>query len=185
MLRGFLLFTLILIGSVAIYLYFFLGFLKPVHITQEIRAASATLGQSHLGAYHEILATIEAVEQFAKAHQIPCPQTFGHYLDNPDQVDVARLRSVGGCIVPAVGSNEILPSNIQAGTIPMGRYLVASFEGSPSIGPFVVYPKVKAFANEQGLKLHDDVYEIYHIDGMSVRTEFLFSIDPTSPPLPR
>jgi len=184
-LRSFLLFTLVLIFSVAIYLYFFLGFLKPVHIADETRTKVLTLGKPHLGAYHEILPTIEAVEQFAKDNKIPCPKTFGHYLDDPDRVDVPRLRSVAGCIVPEVGGGQNLPPDMQPGTIPSGRYLVATFEGSPSIGPFVVYPKVKAFAQEHGLKIHDDVFEVYTIDNMSVRTEFLFSIDPMSPPLPR
>ena len=184
MLRNFLLFTLIVMASVGVYLYFFLGFSKPVHIREETRTNDTpTLQKSHVGAYHEILPTIEAVENFAKEQQIPCPQTFGHYLDDPDRVDVARLRSTAGCLLPAPAEGK--PPEIQAGMIPMGRYLVATFEGSPSIGPFVVYPKVKRFAHEKGFKLRDDVFEIYTIRDLSVRTEFLFSIDPESPSLPR
>ena len=54
----------------------------------------------------------------------------------------------------------------------MGR-----FDGSPSIGPFKVYPAAKRFLNEHHLSSKAPVIEIYHVNGNNVTTEYLFPLD--------
>ncbi len=173
MIRKFLLFTLILLLSVVIYLYFFLGFRKSVEIKISQKQSQLVLYKSHLGPYHEILPTLEDVERHLQHNNQICEPSFGHYLDNPDLVDPERLRSEGGCFVK---ESRFENEEFKIGHIPFGNYVVAFFEGSPSIGPWTVYPSVKKFARDQKLILKEDVYEIYHIEGNRVRTEYLFPI---------
>ncbi len=170
--------SLLLLLSLAVYLFFFLGFTQPVEIQLEKRDTVATLSQRHLGAYHEILPTIQAVENLLKNHGLACPVSFGHYLDDPDKTDVARLRSDGGCLLSTTWSPEGAGKQILSGQIDGGEYVVARFEGSPSIGPFVVYPKVKHFIQSHQIKLRNDVYELYRINGKKLSTEYLFPIEP-------
>jgi hypothetical protein len=56
--------------------------------------------------------------------------------------------------------------------------VVAEFDGSPSIGPWTVYPKVKDFAIAQKILLQQDVFEIYTVNNMAVHTEYLFALKP-------
>lgn len=165
--------TSIVLG--AIYLYSYLGAYKPVTLALEKRGPYFFLYKQHLGPYHKIVGKIEEVEKWALDHNMRCPKTFGEYLDNPEAVDEDRLRSHGGCIMGA--SVETVPPDFQYQVRPEKLYAVAKFDGSPAIGPFKVYPKLRHFLEEQRLKSSSPAIEIYTVNGSSVSTEYLFAID--------
>ena len=118
---------------------------------------------------------IQEAEAWANSHNLRCPQTFGEYLDDPSLIDEDRLRSHGGCVLSATLTT--VPPDFQYQIRAERTYVVARFPGSPSIGPYKVYPKVQAFIAEQRLKPAAPVIEIYTISGDQMTTEYLFAVD--------
>lgn len=172
----FLIALFIALCGLAIYLFVHLGLSKPVTVTVEERGPFHFLYQTHLGAYHDIGPKITAVEEFAREQKIECPKTFGEFLDDPGAIEQDRLRSKVGCIVndkPSVA----LPEGFSYELRPASQYAVGHFEGSPAIGPFKVYPKVKEYILTERLKASGAVIETYLIRGEKVTTEFLFPVE--------
>lgn len=160
------------------YLYSYLGFSRPVEIQIEKREALHLLFKNHLGAYHQIGPVISEVEQWASAQNVHCPQTFGEYVDDPAALDQDRLRSRGGCLLTSPLNEKLeLPKDFSHEDRPSRQYVVARFQGSPSIGPMKVYPLAQKFIEDQRLKPSGAVIEIYTINGQEVTTEFLFPIE--------
>ena len=83
------------------YLYCYLGAYKSVTVTAEKRGPLYLLYQTYTGPYHEIGSVIHTTETFALAQNLPCPRTFGEFLDDPERVDQDRLRSRAGCLLAA------------------------------------------------------------------------------------
>ena len=161
--------------SLAVYLYFYLGFYKPVDVALERRGPLYFLYKTHTGAYHQIGPAISAVENWTHEHKVPCEKTFGEYLDDPQAVDQDRLRSRGGCVLS--GPLNSPPAEFQYEQRPEREYVVARFSGSPAIGPFKVYPKAKQFISEKRLKSAEGAIEVYLVRGDKVETEYLFPIE--------
>lgn len=159
------------------YLYYYLGAYKEVEITIVDRGEVITVGRAHRGAYHQINSVIVQVEEWAKANSIGCQQTFGEYLDNPQQVEEARLKSIGGCVLEEPLKISALPDGLSIGSFPAGQYVHATFTGSPAIGPWKVYPKLMEYVAQRGLKTSSRSIELYKInaDG-KMTTEYLFLI---------
>jgi len=162
--------------ALLIYLYFYLGFFLPVTIVIEDRGPLHMIYKAHSGAYHHIGPVIEAVEKWSHEQRLRCTLTFGEYLDDPAAIDQDRLRSRGGCLYNTL-PNVQLPEDFAAEVRPKKSYVVAQFNGSPSIGPFKVYPKVEEFLQTRRLKQNGPVIETYFVHGEKVTTEFLFPID--------
>jgi AraC family transcriptional regulator len=157
-----------------IYLYFYLGAYKDVTITVEQRGPLYLAYEEHVGPYHEIGPPIHDVEVWAAAQNLACPLTFGEFLDDPESIDQDRLRSHVGCLLStpaAPGSGDI-----HFEERPKKSYVLARFTGSPAIGPFKVYPKIKQYVNEHRLKITTSAIEIYRVEGQKVTTEYLFAI---------
>jgi DNA gyrase inhibitor GyrI len=170
-------FLTVIVGILGLvtYLYFYLGASKPVEVAVQDKGTIYLLYSNHTGAYHYINATIEKVEAWARLNGVFCRQTFGEFLDDPQSVDEDRLRSHAGCVLDRpIGSLPHEPFIYEERK--PGRYAVAAFTGSPAIGPFKVYPKVRKFLNEKRLRSSAPVVEIYTINGDSVRTEYLFPL---------
>jgi AraC family transcriptional regulator len=176
MIRTFFLALVAVFATLAVYLFFYLGFYKPVEISVAIRGPFHLLYRPHTGAYHLIGPVIGEVEAWAAQNHVICEKTFGEYIDDPSSIDQDRLRSHGGCMIPSSMNVEI-PSPFQYETRGEKSYVVAHFDGSPSIGPFKVYPKVQKYLAEQHLKSSQPVIETYVVHGSHVDTEFLFPLD--------
>lgn len=174
MLKIFLLSVVIFTLALSTYLFFYLGAYKGVEITTESRGPQILLYKNHIGAYHQIGPAIQDVETWAKQQNVPCPATFGEYLDNPAAGDQDRLRSRGGCILTGIPS--AVPPDWKLEERPAGRFVVAQFSGSPAIGPFKVYPKIKEYLQEHRLQTTEASMEIYLINGSKVVTEYLFPL---------
>jgi effector-binding domain-containing protein len=130
--------------------------------------------KEHIGPYHKIITVIEEVEKWARGQNIDCSNSFGEYIDDPQVVDHDRLRSRGGCVVTTVP--ETLPRGYATQTLPEKQYVVAEFEGAPSIGPLKVYPQVREYMASHNLQTQGSVFEIYMpVDNKKMRTTYLFS----------
>jgi AraC family transcriptional regulator len=160
-------------GGVAIYV----GAFKPVTISEEQLDAMSMLYVEHIGPYHKVVPSMEKVEAYAKSIGLKCIQTYGEYLDNPETIDQERLRAHVGCVLE---SDETLPETIseefKVDSKDPRTYVVARFEGAPSIGPFKVYPKMNDWAKQNKREVMGSVIEIYTITGNQVSTRYLFKL---------
>ncbi len=169
------LFSLGGIIAFVIYLYSHLGVNEPVDIQTKDAGPFTMLYKEHRGPYHRIGPVIGEVEKWAIVNNVACSQTFGEYLDDPESVDEDRLRSHGGCIVAGVPGGE-LPKGFKVKEVLKKNYVIARYSGSPAIGPFTVYPKVKEYMNQNRLKPSSTAIEIYYVNGARVTTEYLFEL---------
>lgn len=155
------------------YVAYYVGAFKGVDVSYEQRGPINLIFKIHRGPYHKIVSTIEEVENWAKDMKIPCEKSFGRYLDNPDLVEQSRLKSQGGCVVDEIPQN--LPEGYESLSLPAQEYIIATFDGSPGIGPMKVYPKAYDYADEKQIELATPVIEIYKITGKNeMHTEYLF-----------
>jgi AraC family transcriptional regulator len=173
-----LLFIAVAILSFSLFLANYLGAFKGVEITEASQGPFSTVYLEHVGPYHKVNKVIEKVEKYMASQGAPCGRTFGEYMDDPQVVEEARLRSKVGCLVQAVPSN--LPEDFKSGEIPARKYVVASFTGSPGIGPLKVYPRVNDFMLKNKLKQSGSVVEIYEIHSITQKnamtTTYLFPV---------
>lgn len=154
------------------------GVYKDVAISAGEQGPFVLVYKSHVGPYHKIVPVIESVETFFKEKSLPCPLAFGRYLDNPDKMDHDRLRSQGGCAFTNMSEDLqklITESGFEMELLDKKEYLVATFDGSPSMGPFVVYPKVMSWLEKYGYSHKGPIIEIYQTrEDQSVFTRYLF-----------
>ncbi|XGC79914.1 GyrI-like domain-containing protein [Bdellovibrio bacteriovorus] len=176
--RYILVFVAVALISFGLFLSNYLGAFKGVDITTANQGPFTTVYLEHVGPYHKVNKIIEKVEKEMKAKNTECGRTFGEYLDDPRQVEEARLRSKVGCIVAKVP--EGLPEEFKTGEIPGRQYVVATFTGSPGIGPLKVYPRVNDYLLKQNLKQTGSVVEIYEIHSITEKnamtTTYLFPV---------
>lgn len=172
----FVVFTMISFG---VFLSNYLGAFKGVDISQSSQGPLQMVYIDYMGPYHKISKEIEKVEKYMASQGVPCGRSFGEYLDDPQTVEEARLRSKAGCIVEQVPAN--LPEGFKTETRDAHNYVVAVFTGSPGIGPMKVYPKVNAFMVEKGLKQSGPVIEVYEIHSITEKnamtTTYLFPVE--------
>lgn len=173
-----LFFILVAVISFGLFLANYLGAFKGVDITIAQQGPFKTVYMEHVGPYHKVNKIIEKVETYMKSQGAPCGRSFGEYLDDPQSVEEARLRSKVGCIVQNVPAN--LPEELKAGEIPARKYVVAVFTGSPGIGPLKVYPRANDFMLKNDLKQTGPVVEIYEIMSITEKnamtTTYLFPV---------
>lgn len=164
---------LLLVGLT--YLSLHLGYFKKVEIIEGTRGPLKMIYKEHIGPYHKIVPVIEEVEKWTKSVGESCTESFGRYLDNPEVVEEARLKSQGGCIVNQIPTS--LPDSFRSLELPEQRFVQVEFSGSPAIGPLRVYPKVKEYIAEHKLELNGAVIEIYVIHSQTeMTTTYLFPI---------
>lgn len=92
------------------------------------RAEMRLAGLWHKGAYHEIGRAFQQAAAVFSAKQL-WPQATGEvgvYLDSPEQVEEAALRSFAGYVV---GADFAMPEGLEEYRIPGGRHLVALYKG--------------------------------------------------------
>ena len=177
MIKWFFIFLFGGIATVAVSLYFKLGAYKSVQVEVKEQASMQILYKKHFGPYHKISPVIEQVEAWAVKNDIQCFTSFGLYIDDPKETDADRLRSEGGCVINAPVPKEKLPLDFEQKIIPAKKYIVATFTGSPAIGPFVAYPKASEWAIENRLKLLSPTIETYQIKNKQVVTTYLFNYE--------
>lgn len=167
--------------AIAIFIVYRTGYLKPVTIASGDQGPFVFVYQEHQGAYHKIAPVIDKVEALFKNSNSPCPLAFGRFLHDPKTVPQDRLESHGGCafttLTPEIQSLA-QANDLKIEEIGKREYLVAHFEGSPSVGPLKVYPHVEDWMSKYGYKIKNPVIEIYQTTGEdSLHTRYLFQYD--------
>lgn len=161
------------------FIFYRTGFFNDVNISAGNQGPFVLVYKVHKGPYHKIAPIIDDVESFFKENKLPCPLAFGRYLHDPNLVEHDRLVSHGGCAFSSMSEklSEILKSHdFKYETLEKKEYVVATFDGSPSVGPMKVYPRVQEWLNKYGYKQDGPVIEIYQTTGEdSVLTRYLFS----------
>lgn len=148
----------------ALSLSYKLGVFKEVTVVGVEKPTFHMIYKSHFGPYHTINSVISDVEAWAKEHNFGCVTTFGEYLDDPNAVEEQeRLRSLGGCLVPA--PPQQLPEEIKFKTVEQQSYLVLQFSGSPAIGPYKVYPAAEKWFQDNRHSMQGAVIETYKTIG--------------------
>ena len=177
--------TLLLIGATIGSISWKLGAFRDVAIETGNDGPYVVLAKEHLGAYHKIADVILEVETWARSQGEPCSQSFGEYFDDPERTDEDRLRSRGGCILSKNSPEDLekmkaaLPAGYDVDSIPQRPYILAKFDGAPSLGPLKVYPHVLEYAKLNRLEITGAVVEIYQVESeRSGTTRYLFPITP-------
>ena len=164
--------------AVAAFIVYRTGYFQPVQISSGDQGPFILVYKKHLGPYHKIAPVIDSVEKSFKEKGLTCTLAFGRYLHDPDTVPHDRLESHGGCALTRLDEKTkalIEEENFQMEPIEKQEYLVAQFEGSPSIGPLKVYPYVEQWMKKYGYKQRGPVIELYQTTGSdSVTTRYLF-----------
>ena len=168
---AFFLTILIIVGI----MYYRLAPYKEVFISEIKNKEFHMVYVDHVGPYHKIVKSIEKVEAWAKKHAIPCDLSFGEYLDNPDQVPEDRLRSRAGCLLNSESVLK-LSDGMKFKINSPQDFVLAEFSGSPAVGPFVVYPKVKEWFQKNKKQIGSPIIEVYEIsNGRSeIKTYYYF-----------
>lgn len=165
-----------IVAGLVLALMFRLGSFKPVEITEVNRPAMKVVYKAHVGAYHKIVPVIEEVEKWVKANGESCELSFGEYYDDPDEIAEDRLRSNGGCIVPEKPAKS-LPDGFKYREVPAHFFVVAEFEGAPSIGPIKVYPRAERYIREHKFGQFGPIFEVYKLlPNEQVHTTYLFPV---------
>jgi AraC family transcriptional regulator len=158
-------------------LLFRLGTFKEVTVSEGNKGPYKIVFKNHVGAYHKIVPVIESVEKWAKENGESCHLSFGEFLDDPDKVEEDRLRSIAGCMVEKTW-DFVLPAGFGFRELPSRFYVIAEFEGAPSIGPFKVYPRAKEYIEAHNYKMSGSIMEIYEIlSPEKVKTTYLFPVE--------
>ncbi len=153
-----------------------LGSFKPVAVTQSHHPSMMLVYKHHVGAYHKIMPVLEEVEKWVKANGEKCELSFGEFYDDPDVVAEDRLRSNAGCLVSAKPA-QAMPDGFKYRETPPHDYVVAEFDGAPSISPMKVYPRANEFIAEKKLTPQRPVFEVYKIlENNQVHTTYLFPV---------
>ncbi len=174
-----LVFIIVAIISFGVFLSTYLGAYKGVDISESSQGPFQLLYIDYMGPYHKISKEIEKVEKFLITEGTPCMRSFGEYMDDPEQIEEARLRSKAGCIVEKVPAN--MPEGFKIMELPIRKYVIAVFTGSPGIGPMKVYPKVNDYMTQKGYKQSAPVIEVYEIHSIkeknAMTTTYLFPVE--------
>lgn len=167
-------FALVLGGL--IYLYYHLGLGLPVEISFVTASEYRVVYQVHRGAYDRIVDTISEVEKKAQGLGVKCRITFGEYLDNPNTMEHARLTSLGGCVLE---SGEVIQkSELLEKTIPARAVVQGIFHGSPSLGPYKIYPQLFKALAAKHLQMSGPVLETYQSNDGPFLTTVMFPVSP-------
>lgn len=174
---GIFLGLVLFVGYVAVYT----GYFRAVTLGEGPAGPFRLLGKDHVGAYHKIVPAIEEVEAFAKLHGLTCELSFGQYLDDPAKVEELRLKSRGGCVLPADAVLPVdlkLPEGVTLTEYPAGEFVIVTFDGSPGIGPLKAYPvALKRIAEKRYTFEGWNVLEVYKVGGAKdVLTTYYFPL---------
>lgn len=166
-----------LLAGSGLYLANYLGYFLPVTVVESEEPAKKLLFKKHFGPYHKIVPVIREVESWARGNGHSCQFSFGQYLDDANLVDQDRLRSRGGCLVDEFPAK--MPEGFQVDTLPAGKFVKATFQGSPGIGPFKVYPAALSHLANARLVRDESlgVIEVYEvINDHEMTTNYFFPV---------
>lgn len=176
MAKWFLLAPLVIFIFVGTRVFFYTGYYKKVTVQDPTDYDFHMVYKNHSGAYHKINDVIQSVANTLEENRIKCETSFGQFHDDVKIIEQDRLKSDGGCLLNTKPNN--LAEGLKYKYLPSQKYVVAIFDGAPSIGPMKVYPEVDDYIKQNGLKLNGAVIEAYRaIDAKSLTTTYYFPVE--------
>lgn len=153
-----------LVAIVAILSWY--GLFAKVTRTSRTFSSMRFVFQKHRGNYREIGPIMDAVYEHLKAQGMPTTLGAGIYFDNPREVSVEDLRSLGGCILPQGAPSPTLTPGTFIATLPEVESTLFAFpykgKLSAILGMLKVYPKISAWF-EAHPQLEGPILEIYDV----------------------
>ena len=161
--------TILMIGGSATWVAFSLGYFLPVELESVDRPGFTVVGYFHRGDYQLVSEKILKTEELFADKGVSCDQPMAIFFDDPNQVELFRLHSFGGCQVTniEVWQGLIQPNPDRAEDplslveLSTSRSLQATFGGSPGLGPLKVYPAAQRWLSEKGCQTWPRPIEIY------------------------
>ena len=163
------------VGILLLYVAMYVGAFREVSWEVGQRGPYHLVYKQERGPYQKIAATIVDAEKAFEALGQKCDLTFGRFFDDPNTTDADRLRSEGGCLFAS--EPDVIPDGYEYSVLEETEYLIAHFQGAPSIGPLKVYPEARKRLGERGLTEELTPLEIYKLTpGEGVHTTYLFEM---------
>lgn len=150
--------ALILVSAIFIVLVYS-GLFSTIVISEEDVGPLTLVYRDHVGDYSETgKIQNEIYHALKKGYGIEATKGFGLYLDNPDSVDVSRLRSQAGCVLdgndPAVA--ERIGQAFQVRVYPKVPSVVSRFPYRNQLSVFLgvvrVYPRLDEYMKKHRYK---------------------------------
>ena len=170
-----ILFCITTLCSFAFVIYIRLGGFQPVSIEVNFFGPKYLVYKNHTGAYHTINSSITEVEKWAQKNGYECQTTFGEYLSDPEKIQTEYLKSHAGCVTYNIPQQ--IPSIYHVKKLPKTKSVIAYFNGSPAIGPWKVYSKVKNFIKAKGLITKQYPLEFYTLKDKTIQTTYIFPLE--------
>ena len=170
-----ILFCLTTLCSFAFVIFIRLGGFKTVSIKIGFFGPKYLIYKNHTGAYHEINSTITEIEKWTQEKGYDCQTTFGEYLSDPEEIQTKYLKSHAGCVINNIPKQ--IPSIYYVKKLPKTKSVIAYFNGSPAIGPWKVYPKVKKFIKANRLITKQYPLEFYTLKNKAIQTTYIFPLE--------
>ena len=170
-----ILFCITTLCSFALVVYIRLGGFKTVSIEINFFGPKYLIYKNHTGAYYKINSSITEVEKWVQKNGYDCQTTFGEYLSDPEQIQPEYLKSRAGCVIHNIPKQ--IPSIYHTKKLPKTKSIIAHFKGSPAIGPWKVYPKVKEFIKTKGLTTQQYPIEFYTLKDKTIQTTYVFPLE--------
>ena len=170
-----ILFCITTLCSFIFVIYIRLGGFQNVSIEASFFGPKYLIYKNHTGAYHKINSSIIEVEKWARENGYDCQTTFGEYLSDPEKIQTQYLKSHAGCVVNYIPKK--IPSIYHVKKLTKTKSVIAYFNGSPAIGPWKVYPKVKKFIKTKGLVTKKYHIELYTLKDKKLQTTYIFPLE--------
>ena len=168
---GLIILGVVLVLAIAvIVLLWYVGLFATPELTLGIKGPYHYVYIDQTGPFSEIPMGYVQVDSLVKQQDIETGIACGAYLDNPSQVDQAKLRwRVGYVVNDSVETIEPLMFK----TIENREYLIASIKAHPMVAPFKTYPAIEEWLTANPYDVVGEAYELYNDSGV---VEVLFPV---------
>lgn len=151
---------------IAIYAYY--GGFKKINFTIKESGGEVVVYEELIGDYkNSALAMDKIYNSLKNDFGIESTKGIGIYYDNPQEVDISKLRCDTGCIIEVSDTAVLqkIAEKFRIKTLPLKNYLMTEFpfKGTMSImvGIMRVYPALNKYATENNVNTDGPVTEIY------------------------
>lgn len=163
---------ILVFGAVVVFIFLaflgaamYMGAFASVDISSEVRGPYYFVYQDHIGLYQRIAEKIEEVHTLLEDRQVATIHPAAQYLDDPNVVPVADLRSRGGWLVK--DSVHVAPP-FHLAHIGQRSVALARIRAHPAVAPFKTYPALHDWLNRKKTKQDSSfhILEIYYDSGV-------------------
>lgn len=163
----------IILGSlvtILIAIFAWLGGFKQITVSTAVQGGETFFYKAVNGDYKQAGTVMDEVYALLKEkYDINTFKGCGLYYDNPEKVEVSKLRSEMGCIIENPDREKITeaPEGYAIKTLETKMYVVTEFPFKGMLSVFVslmkVYPALNKYASDNNIKGNGYIMEMYDI----------------------